>query len=188
LVAGKLPESLDNNVVYCLMYEAFRCLVDKDEAGGRKVAAAIATFSELTRKEIEANRANPRNAKSLDDARIITQGPSREFTLGLSYDFAYNFMTKAQRDKTRKALVDTTAGMTGIGCETLGTLHTGTSNWISWGARALFAICAIEGEPGYDPAPSAALPTRRSISSTRSTRPARPSRAGARISCSSNTS
>jgi hypothetical protein len=42
--------------------------------------------------------------------------------------------------------------MTGIGCETLGTLHTGTSNWISWGARALFAICAIEGEPGYDPA------------------------------------
>jgi len=152
LVAGKLPESLDNNVVYCLMYEAFRCLVDKDEAAGRKVAAAIATFSELTRKEIEANRANPRNAQSINDARIITQGPSREFTLGLSYDFAYNFMTKAQRDKTRKALVDTTAGMTGIGCETLGTLHTGTSNWISWGARALFAICAIEGEPGYDPA------------------------------------
>jgi hypothetical protein len=151
LVAGKLPESLDNNVAYCLMYEAFRCLVDKDEAAGRKVAASIATFSELTCKEIAANRANPRNAKSLNDARIITQGPSREFTLGLSYDFAYNFMTKSQRDKTRKALVETTAGMTGIGCETLGTLHTGTSNWISWGARALFAICAIEGEPGYDP-------------------------------------
>ena len=151
LVAGDVPESLDNNVAYCLMYEAFRCLVDKDEQGGKRVAAAIATFSELTRKEIEANRANPRNGKSLNDARIITQGPSREFTLGLSYDFAYNFMTESQRDKTRKALIETTAGMTGIGCETLGTLHTGTSNWISWGARALFAICAIEGEPGYDP-------------------------------------
>ena len=152
LVAGNLPKPLDNNVVYCLMYEAFRCLVDKDEEGGRKVAAAIATFSKLARKEIEAARANPRNAPALNDARIITQGPSREFTLGLGYDFAYNFMTKAQRDNTRKALVETTAGMTGIGCETLGTLHSGTSNWISWGARALFAICAIEGEPGYDPA------------------------------------
>jgi hypothetical protein len=152
LVAGTLPDPLDNNVVYCLMYESFRCLVDKDESAGRKVAAAIATFSEITRKEIAVNLANPRNASALNDARIITQGPSREFTLGLGYDFAYNFMTKAQRDKTRKALVETTAGMTGIGCETLGTLHTGTSNWISWGARALFAICAIEGEPGYDPA------------------------------------
>jgi hypothetical protein len=152
LVAGKLPEPLDNNVVYCLMYESFRCLIDQDAEGGKRVAAAIATFSELVPKEIEANRANPRNAKSLNDARIITQGPSREFTLGLSYDFAYNFMTKDQRDKTRKALVEVTAGMTGIGCETLGTLHTGTSNWISWGARMLFAICAIEGEPGYDPA------------------------------------
>jgi hypothetical protein len=114
------------------------------------VAAAIAAFAEITLREIAANRANPRNANSLDDARIITQGPSREFTLGLCYDFAHNFMDTARRDKVRQALVETTAGMTGIGCETLGTLHTGTSNWISWGARALFAICAIEGEPGYD--------------------------------------
>lgn len=151
LVDGKLPEPLDNNVVYCLMYESFRCLVDQDADGGKRVAAAIATFSELVPKEIAANRANPRNAGSLNDARIISQGPSREFTLGLSYDFAHNFMTKDQRDKVRRALVEVTADMTGIGCETLGTLHTGTSNWISWGARMLFAICAIEGEPGYDP-------------------------------------
>lgn len=152
LVAGKIPEPLDNNVAYCLMYESFRCLVDKDEEGGKRAAAAITTFSSVVTKEIAATRANPRNAAGLNDARIISQGPSREFTLGLDYDFAYNFMTKAQRDKVRGVLVEVTANMTGIGCETLGTLHSGTSNWISWGARALFAICAIEGEPGYDSA------------------------------------
>jgi len=59
-------------------------------------------------------------------------------------------MTGGQRNEVRKVLVNCTAGMTGVGCETLRTLHTGTSNWISWGCRALFAICAIEGEPGYD--------------------------------------
>ncbi len=152
LVAGKIPEPLDNNVAYCLMYESFRCLVDKDDEGGKRAAAAITTFSSVVSKEIAATRANPRNSAGLNDARIIAQGPSREFTLGLDYDFAYNFMTKTQRDKVRGVLVEVTANMTGIGCETLGTLHSGTSNWISWGARALFAICAIEGEPGYDSA------------------------------------
>ncbi len=151
LAAGNVPDALDGNVPYCLMYEAFRCLIDDDSVGGKKVAAAIATFSGIALKEIEANRANPRNADSLNDARIISQGPTREFTLGLAYDFAFNFMTPAQRDATRKTLAEATAGMTGIGCETLHALHSGVSNWISWGARALFAVCAIEGEHGYDP-------------------------------------
>ena len=51
-------------------------------------------------------------------------------------------MTPAQRDTVRKSLADPSAGMTSIGCETLRTLHTGTSNWIpgpagccSWSAR-----------------------------------------------------
>ncbi len=152
LIEGRVPEKLDVNVAYCLMYEAFRCLIDDDAAGGQKVAAAITTLAGLAITEIAANRADPRNAASLNDARVISQGPTREFTLGLAYDFAYQFMTPDQRDATRKALVEATAGMTGIGCETLQALHSGTSNWISWGCRALFAICAIEGEPGYDPA------------------------------------
>ncbi|MDX6765201.1 MAG: hypothetical protein SFU85_00260 [Candidatus Methylacidiphilales bacterium] len=151
LVAGQEVEKLDSNVAYCLMYEAFRCLIDDDQEGGRKVASAITTFSKIAEKELEANLANPRNASSLKDARVISQGPTREFTLGLDYDFAYNYMTHAQRDQVRKVLVRATSGMSGIGCETLQALHAGPSNWISWGCRALFAICAIEGEPGYDP-------------------------------------
>lgn len=150
LSEGRIVEKLDANVPYTILYEAFRCLLDDDKEGGRKVAAAITTLSQIAQKSMDENLANPRNVASRNDARIISQGPTREFTLGLDYDFAYNFMTKEQRDTVRKVLVNATAGMTGIGCETLRSLHTGTSNWISWGCRALFAICAIEGEPGYD--------------------------------------
>ncbi len=152
LVSGELPPSIDVNVSFSLMYEAFRCLIEEDQEGGRRIAAAITTFSRQTSAELAAARANPRNAGSLDDARIISQGPSREFTLGLCYDFAHGFMNETQREEVRAVLVDVTSGMTGIGAETLHALHAGASNWVSWGARFLFAICAIEGEPGYDPA------------------------------------
>ena len=147
---GVMPKNIDNNLAYGLMYEAFRCLIDEDPNGGKNVAAAITTFAQITQKGLDASLANPRNT-SKNDARIISQGPSREFTLGLGYDFAYNYMTEDQRASVRKVLSNCTTGMTGIGCETLRSLHSGTSNWISWGCRALFAICAIEGEPGYDP-------------------------------------
>lgn len=150
LIAGNRPDKLDNNVAYCLMYEAFRCLVDDDKEGGKKVAAAITTFSQVALNDLEVGMNNPRNATSLNDARVISQGATREFTLGLDYDFAYNFMTPAQRNTVREVLVKATTGMTTIGCETLQALHCGPSNWISWSCRALFALAAIEGEPGYD--------------------------------------
>jgi hypothetical protein len=44
------------------------------------------------------------------------------------------------------------AGMTFVGCETLRSLTTNTSNWSPWSARMLFLSCAIEGEDGHDPA------------------------------------
>jgi hypothetical protein len=61
-------------------------------------------------------------------------------------------MTDEQRDQVRGVLAEATQGMSGIGCETMHALSAGTSNWISWcSGRGLFPICAIEGEPGYDP-------------------------------------
>jgi len=38
LAAGQIVENLDANVPYTMMYEAFRCLIDDDKVGGKKVA------------------------------------------------------------------------------------------------------------------------------------------------------
>ena len=141
-----------SNVPFTLMYEAFRCLVDDDRAGGQKAAAAITTLSQISQKGVEVNIAKAKKPEDKNDFRVVAQGATYEGTLGLDYDFAFNFMTPAQRDTVRRSLsAFASVGMTSIGCETLRTLHTGTSNWISWGCRALFVVSAIEGEPGYDP-------------------------------------
>lgn len=161
LVKGELPAKVENPLAYALMYEAFRCLIDDDQEGGKRVAAAITTFAGLVDQELDAAIAaakpgdlalnDPTQTPPIIDARTVSQGPMREFSLGLDYDFAYNFMTPAKRDTVRKVIAKGTANLNGIGCETLPAFHAGLSNWISWGCRALFAICAIEGEEGYDP-------------------------------------
>ena len=151
LAGGKIVDPLDPNVPFTLMYEAFRCLIDDDHVGGQKAAAAITTLSRISQKAVEANIAQARKPADKNDFRVVAQGATYEGTIGLDYDFAFNFMTPAQRDTVRKSLSVASTGMTTIGCETLRTLHTGTSNWISWACRALFVVSAIEGEPGYDP-------------------------------------
>ena len=151
LAAGKVVDPLDPNVPFTLMYEAFRCLIDDDRVGGQKAAAAITTLSQISQKAVEANIAEAKKPADKNDFRVVAQGATYEGTVGLDYDFAFNFMTPAQRDTVRKSLSVASTGMTSIGCETLRTLHTGTSNWISWACRALFVVSAIEGEPGYDP-------------------------------------
>ena len=159
----------DRDIPYTLMYEAFRCLVDNDTAGGRKTAAAFTTIAQIADKELDANIAKEKarfeKAKldyarknnvgsapedSSNDFRVVAQGPTLEGTLGLDYDFAFNWMTNEQRGIVRKTLVKGSAGMTNIGCETLRSLHAGTSNWVSWSNRLIFVITAIENEPGYD--------------------------------------
>lgn len=175
---GEKPLQMDRSIGFIMMYEAFRCLIDNDQLGGKNVASAITTLSKIGDIHLSANIANekarygkamanyqnalknpPKNGKppqppsdSSNDWRIVGQGPSFEGEMGLQYDFAYNFMTPEQRDTVRKFLVHDTAGMKNQGGETLRALHCGPSNWISWSCRALFPICAIEGEPGFDPA------------------------------------
>ncbi len=161
LAAGELPPDWDNQLAYLLMYESFRCLIDADEAGGRKAAAALTTFSGLVAKDLEAARrkASPGpidlSVPTADppryDARTVAQEATREFSLGLSYDFAHGFMSDSQRDTVRGVLADATRGLTALGAEALPAKLTGCSYWNAWVARALFALAAIEGEPGYDP-------------------------------------
>ena len=59
-------------------------------------------------------------------------------------------MTEEQRTAIRATLSKATTGMTNVGCETLRALNACVSNHIPWENRLMFAVSAIEGEPGYD--------------------------------------
>ena len=147
---GDKPLTLDGNVGFTTMYEAFRCLLDDDKEGGKKVSAVITTLSKIADIQLTEIIAKAK-PEDKNDFRVTGLGPSYQGTLGLDYDFAYNFMTDDQRNVVRSFLAHCTNGITTQGAETLRTLHCGSSNWISWSCRFLFPICAIEGEPGYDP-------------------------------------
>ncbi len=145
------------NLTYNLMYEAFRCLIDNDDAGGKRVAAAITTLAKIDERAIDANIEKARKGRkpgdpdSSNDFRVVAEGPTQEGTLGLMYDFAYNWMTPAQQQTVRAACSKASKGMTNLGCRTLYGQTTNSSNWITWSARLIFPTLAIEGEPGYDP-------------------------------------
>jgi hypothetical protein len=145
------------NLTYNLMYEAFRCLIDNDTANGKRVAAAITTLAKIDQRAIDANIEKARKGRkpgdpdSSNDFRVVAQGPTQEGTLGLMYDFAYNWMTPQQQDIVRQACSRASKGMTNLGCQTLYGQTTNSSNWITWSARLIFPTLAIEGEPGYDP-------------------------------------
>ena len=139
---------------YFVMYEAFRCLVDQDDVGGKKVAAAITSIAKMDRELLSKSREKI-IAKSGDKAAHDYQSQTGECQwglLGLGYDFAYNWMTEDQRSTVRDTLADATAGMWFIGTETLPALRANTSNWTPMHMRFIYLITAIEGEKGYDPA------------------------------------
>jgi hypothetical protein len=144
------------NLTYNLMYEAFRCLIDKDDAGGKKVAAAITTLAKIDHKAIDVNiekarkSMKPGDQDSSNDFRVVAETATQEGTLGLMYDFAYNWMSDDQRQIVRAACSRASKGMTNIGCQTLYGQTTNSSNWVTWSARLIFPTLAIEGEPGYD--------------------------------------
>jgi hypothetical protein len=148
------PGLLKDDVAYYVLYEAFRCLVDQDDAGGKKVAAAIATLAKMDKAVLDEHRVKIA-AKSGDKSARDYQSQSWDCQwglLGLGYDFAYNWMDDAQRATVRETLADATAGMSFIGQETLPALRANTSNWTPMHMRFIFMITAIEGEKGYDPA------------------------------------
>ena len=69
----------------------------------------------------------------------------------MGYDFAYGFMTDAQRDTVRATLAKSSANMTILDAEGLPAFPANTSNWIPMNMRLVLLACAIEGEPGSDP-------------------------------------
>ena len=156
LADGQLPEELAKTwndpptrnarryLMHLLPYEAFRCLIDEDERGGRRVAAALASIARRIAKDMDRWTAT-------DNWQSIYQSLHSQ-SLGLTYDWAYGWMTDEQRRVVRRCIAGVTRGKRYLGLDHLPGFPGNTSNWNIIHANLLPMVLAIEGEEGYDPA------------------------------------
>jgi hypothetical protein len=149
-----VPIHQEASIAYGVLYEAFRCLIDEDQDGMFKAAAAITTIARIDRRVLEESRAKmqAKGEREARDFEFVGQAATQEGTLGLMYDFAFNAMTPAQRDTVRETIAAASGGMTIIGAESLRTFNTAASNHIPWLARLIYLTASIEGEQGFDAA------------------------------------
>ena len=155
LASGKVPEELEkvwnegfgrprHYLMHLLPYEALRCLIDEDAAGGRKVAAALTTIARRWEKELHLFRDQP------DWQRFYQLIQSQ--SIGLAYDWSHRWMTEVQRGTVRGVIAALTAGKHFLGQDHPPAFPGGTSNWNIIHANLLPMVLSIEGEEGYDPA------------------------------------
>ena len=144
--------------LYAIVLESFDALLTEDAAKGTKAAAAIATYSALLAPGLERMQSVP----LADDSWRAKAPPSTPGTLdlglrdgvggqllGYGYDFAYNFMTDAQRATVRGVIARATAGKLWMGARL--PHHFRNWNWCAVGLQQPLLALAIEGEQGYDP-------------------------------------
>ena len=154
LAAGRVPDELAglwtdrdprgkrHYLMHLLPYEAFRCLIDQDAAGGRRLAAAATTIARDLQKHMDT-------WTGTDDWQRVYQ-PLSSHSLGLTYDWAHAWMTEEQRTVVRKTIAAITRGKQYLGLNQLPGFPANTSNWNIIHANLLPMILAIEGEQGYD--------------------------------------
>ena len=140
--------------------EALDALISKDETRGKKVGAALAIYTTIAEPAIDSALAQPLG----DDVwRVKINGPTtgdwssdqgaRDLVgyhiLGYTYDFAFNFMTDAQRAQVRRVISKVTRGELWMGARL--PHHFRNWNWCAVGLSQPLLALAIEGEDGYDP-------------------------------------
>jgi Concanavalin A-like lectin/glucanases superfamily len=153
LAAGKPTETFENpknggksrpsGFFFAAAIEAFRCLIDDDAAGAKKLAAAVETSVKFEQE---------RRAK--EDKPVKPGQPPHPSTprydasqLGLVYDFIYNWMTPDQKKLIHDELVLLSSFVDGYG--TFSHAETSRSNWATFSYQVWDTV-AIEGEPGFN--------------------------------------
>ncbi len=123
--------------------EAFRCLMDEDAEGAKRLAAATVTAVKLEQER------RAREDKPVKDGHPPRPSTSRSAAcaLGYIYDFIYNWMTPEQQDFIRKELVTLSAWADNYG--TFNNAEASRSNWATF-SYWVFDLMAIEGEPGFN--------------------------------------
>ena len=143
-----------------IVLESLDALITEDGARGRAAATALTTYVDIISPDVLASLEAPLG----DDVfRARAAGPSTGPTnarvevrnsmgyqfVGYGYDFAYPYMTPAQRDRVRSLISSFTRGHVWMGAEL--PHHFRNWNWIAIGLQVPVLSLAIEGEAGYDP-------------------------------------
>ena len=130
--------------VELLGYEAFRCTVANDAAGGAKAGAALAGVASYAYPILVAK--NSYDWQNVNFPTIYSEW------MGYAYDFAYNFMTPDQQAIVRQTLARATYNAQSLGLNAIPAFHANSSNWNPWnGLYLIIDGLAVEGETGYDP-------------------------------------
>ena len=103
--------------------EALRCLIEEDAVGGEKLARAVV-------RSIQIEQARRAVADSASTPPKPSTPRAKCSSLGLVYDFAYNFMTPAQQDFVRQELVLLSAWADNYG--TFNNAEARRSNWATF--------------------------------------------------------
>ncbi|MBC8010275.1 MAG: hypothetical protein H7067_09270, partial [Burkholderiales bacterium] len=156
---GQKPGIYNTHVAYvpeCLGTMALYCLLTGDDARGRQVAAAIATYFRLREPAIDAYLAVPDTV--FGDDEFKGSGASThwrgmhalvsQMNLGLCLDFAGKWMTPAEKDLMRRVIAKATYGRRSYGQDA--PVRFRDVNWVTWDLPHFLALCAIEGLPGFD--------------------------------------
>lgn len=140
-VSGTNPRQF---LMHLMPYEALRCLLDQDEAGGQRIGQALATVCKLFSQHMAQWQAT----SNWQGVYQILGSDS----IGVTYDWAYPFMSEADRATVRKFISEITKDKVSIGFDHLPAFPGTTSNWATIHMHLINLILSIEGEQGYDEA------------------------------------
>jgi len=124
--------------------EAYRALIEDDQAGGQMLAKAVMTAMRHDQMARDRERAAKNQTGPLP---APVSGGAGGQELGYIYDFDFNFMTPEQK----KAVHDELAAATWAH-DNYGTFNAAVSTRSNWATFTywLIPLLAIEGEPGYN--------------------------------------
>ncbi len=133
-------------VAETMLNESFRCLIDADAEGARRVAAALTVTCEgLLEKVLQPGAGNRKNWQD------FPHGMMGRFAIPIIYDFVHPWMTDAQRKVVRDCIAEAAGGRWSIGMGGVNALNGNSSNWIIWITGDLFLHhAAIYREDGFD--------------------------------------
>ena len=139
-------QSADNAQAGNMVNEAFRCLVDADSEGARRVIAVLVASTEAQVRWLE--RPDVQAKWNWQEAAHDIIG---RYGDALIYDVLAPWMTDAERATVRRALALATNGRWVIGLRGMNAGTVSTGNWVCWlmGDYMLNTL-ALEGEEGFD--------------------------------------
>jgi hypothetical protein len=118
--------------------EAFRCLIENDDAGAKDLAKAVITLMQADQAK---RAADPKLQGKIPDQPVGT------FQLAFTYDFIFNWLTPDQKKAIHDELALSTWSHDNYG--TFNTAESSRSNWATF-SYWLYEVLAIEDEPGFN--------------------------------------